>query len=621
MAEESYFNQYVVNPIQNAFTSLTKGEDLSGLPYDAQAAAIAKRQKLAELLMQQGQQQPEVLTYKGIAAQPSVAGGLGKALSQFMGAYMGGKAEEDAAKAKAKEDKAVGDIYTKIFSKTPDTQEAGYYLPQDTANQQKGMTPSMPSRSTSFMDQGDASNVGAYVPGKTTPGHYLNSEEQMAVLLPQMPAHPALKELGNTIMSNFMKQQAADIELKKQLAKFAPLIAGLPESQKATISNLADVDPGSALDVLKDVFKNQFKPAPSITPAEIANLKVRIKDIALRQGTDAAKAAFEGIGNIPGIDPDVFLREVLGGSAPAASLSPTTIGGVPGAVPNPAVGGTAPAGMPNRQIPAQPTAQTQPSGNTPGAMPRTAAPSQGSRPAAKPSAASAEVPLTDPRNPVYRGMAPKNVQENITKLNLERATAAPQVNGQLATLYNLRNTVDNLYTHPALGNILGVFDQFSQTDTKPETINARSLYDQLFSQTAISQLQAMRDASKTGGAVGQVTEAEWDKLSNAALAMNPKQSPEDFKRGLDNYKNTLNQIEDKLRGTYKSTYGGKIDFTPPKYTTYAQAHKPNALKTGGDGNSNKPAKIPTPQTIEEYNALPSGAAYFDTADNKTYRKP
>lgn len=94
---ESSFNEYFVNPIQNAWTSLTKGEDLSGLPYEAQAAALAKRQKLAELLMQQGQQQPEVLTYKGIAAQPSVAGGIGKALSQFMGAYMGGKAGEDEA--------------------------------------------------------------------------------------------------------------------------------------------------------------------------------------------------------------------------------------------------------------------------------------------------------------------------------------------------------------------------------------------------------------------------------------------------------------------------------------------------------------------------------------------
>ena len=259
MADQSFLDQYVVNPVQNAWTSLTKGEDLSGLPYEAQAAALAKRQKLAELLMQQGQQQPEVLTYKGIAAQPSIAGGLGKALSQFMGAYMGGKAEEDAAKAKAKEDKAVGDIYTKIFSKTPDTQEAGYYLPQDTANQQKGMTPSMPSRSTSFMDQGDASNVGAYVPGKTTPGHYLNSEEQMAALLPQMAAHPALKELGNTVLSNSMTERAAVLERQRVL-----------------------------------------------DASEAERKRVLLQERGLTKPTNVSKEAWEAAGNVPGMRTDLF---------------------------------------------------------------------------------------------------------------------------------------------------------------------------------------------------------------------------------------------------------------------------------------------------------------------------
>jgi hypothetical protein len=177
-----------------------------------------------------------------------------------MGAYMGGKAEEDAAKAKAKEDKAVGDIYTKIFSKTPDTQEAGYYLPQDTANKQKGMTPSMPSRSTSFMDQGDASNGGAYVPGKTTPGHYLNSEEQMAALLPQMAAHPALKELGNTVMSNFMKKQESDRQNAKLLAPYAGQMSTLTPEMQA----LAEADPAAFIKTMADISIKKTEPAKQL---------------------------------------------------------------------------------------------------------------------------------------------------------------------------------------------------------------------------------------------------------------------------------------------------------------------------------------------------------------------
>lgn len=291
---------------------------------------------------------------------------------------------------------------------------------------------------------------------------------------------------------------------------------------------------------------------------DVANYGIRYADARLSQN----KAAFEGVGTpgLEGAPPPSALR-----TPGASSVAPTTA------------------------TVAQPAPQAQPSGNVPGAMPRTAAPSQVASPPAKPNAASAEVPLTDPRNPVYRGMAPKNVQENITKLNLERATAVPQVNSQLATLYNLRNTVRDLSTHPSLSKILGIYDQFEIGDTKPGTINARSLYNQLFSQTAISQIQAMRDSSKTGGAVGQVTEGEWDKLSNAALAMSAKQSPEDFKRNLKNYENTLDQIEQKLRGTYKTVYGGKIDFTAPKYTTYAEANAPKAKPS--NAASGKPSSV------------------------------
>ena len=514
MADQSFLDQYVINPVQNAFTSLTKGSDLSGLPYSAQEAALAKRQKMAELLMQQGQQQPEVLTYKGIAAQPSVAGGLGKALSQFMGAYMGGKAEEDLATAKAKEDKAVGDIYTKLFTKTPETSQAAYYLPPD---------------------QKDSADIGQYVPEKTTMGHYPTVDEQMAIVFPEMAQHGQLKDLGQTLIK-------ASIEARNKENKYSTNLVYDKDGQAYQVSETGGPPRPVAGITARDQWSMGMTPNQKAQyDLDAANYGIRYAEAQLAQN----RGAFEGVGT-PG----------MGGITPPSALR------TPGA--SPVAPTTAPA--------TQPTAQAQPSGNVPGAMPRTAAPSQVVRPPTKPSAASAEIPLTDPRNPVYRGMAPKNVQENITKLNLERATAVPQINGQLATLYNLRNTVDNLSTHRGLPNILGVVNQFSQTDTKPETISARSLYDQLFSQTAISQLQAMRDASKTGGAVGQVTEAEWDKLSNAALAMNPKQSPEDFKTALANYKNTLNQIEDKLRGTYKSTYGGNIDFTPPKYKTYEQSH-------------------------------------------------
>ena len=594
--------------------SLTKDDD-----YESRKAAIARQEKLAEMLSQMGAQEQAVSTAGGITAPMSGMGALARGLTSFGGSYLSGKAAADAAALK-KAEKA--DAISQL--------SALYHLPDTTGLAQS----TEPAGTTSTPYSFDVPTLPGQKPSGQTVTANLNMPNLPGVTTATIPGAARPYEDQQRMLDKL------DLSDNPYIAKMATGARGRIEAERernqpkivaAGANGMININPNSSTygktfavpagdeystNLVYDkngqayqVSKTGGPPRPvtgitardqwsmGMTPNQIAQYNL---DVA-KYGIEYANAqlgqnrgAFEGV-DTPG----------MGGITPPSALRG------PGASP------VAPATAPITQ----PTIPAQPRGNAPGAMPRTAAPSQIVRPPTKPTAASAEVPLTDPRNPVYRGMAPKNVQENITKLNLERATAVPQVNGQLATLYNLRNTVDNLSTHPALGNILGVLDQFETTDVTPETTNARGLYNQLFSQTAISQLQAMRDASKTGGAVGQVTEAEWDKLSNTAFAMNPKQSPEDFKIGLANYKNTLNQIEDKLRGTYKSTYGGKIDFTPPKYTTYAQAHKSNALKTGGVGNSNKPAKIPTPQTIEEYNALPPGAAYFDTEDNKTYRKP
>ncbi|NBW11889.1 MAG: hypothetical protein EBR82_28035 [Caulobacteraceae bacterium] len=202
MADQSFLDQ-VVNPIQNAFTSLTKGSDLSGLPYEAQAAALARRQKLAEMLMQQGQAQPEVMSYKGIAAQPSVAGGLGRALSQFMGAYMGGKAEEDLATAKAKEAKDVSDIFAGLADR-PDVKTEGYYLP--TEQPSKTMPIGMPRGASSFMPEGEATNMGTYVPGTVTPGQHLSRSEKTNRIMAAMAAHPSMAALAPMYVQNMQNE-------------------------------------------------------------------------------------------------------------------------------------------------------------------------------------------------------------------------------------------------------------------------------------------------------------------------------------------------------------------------------------------------------------------------------
>lgn len=52
----------------------------------------------------------------------------------------------------------------------------------------------------------------------------------------------------------------------------------------------------------------------------------------------------------------------------------------------------------------------------------------------------------------------------------------------------------------------------------------------------------MRRESKTGGALGSVTEKETEMLANAAGALDPSAGPVRYKEALDNYELTLLRI-------------------------------------------------------------------------------
>ena len=61
-------------------------------------------------------------------------------------------------------------------------------------------------------------------------------------------------------------------------------------------------------------------------------------------------------------------------------------------------------------------------------------------------------------------------------------------------------------------------------------------------EAAFSTLQAMREASKTGGALGQVSDKEIELLKNARGALSRSQSKEQFIQNLKRYKETYNNI-------------------------------------------------------------------------------
>jgi hypothetical protein len=94
--------------------SFTKDDD-----YSSRKAAIARQEKLAEMLSQMGAQEQAVSTAGGIAAPISGMGALARGLTSFGGAYMSGKAARDAAALDKGEKASVEAERARIFGMTP----------------------------------------------------------------------------------------------------------------------------------------------------------------------------------------------------------------------------------------------------------------------------------------------------------------------------------------------------------------------------------------------------------------------------------------------------------------------------------------------------------------------
>lgn len=79
---------------------------------------------------------------------------------------------------------------------------------------------------------------------------------------------------------------------------------------------------------------------------------------------------------------------------------------------------------------------------------------------------------------------------------------------------------------------------------------------------AFSTLQNMRDNSKSGGALGQVSERELGLLSAAKAALSTSQSPEQFKENLRRYQMVRRQAMMNTAKAYQEDYGQRAPWLP-----------------------------------------------------------
>jgi hypothetical protein len=155
-----------------------------------------------------------------------------------------------------------------------------------------------------------------------------------------------------------------------------------------------------------------------------------------------------------------------------------------------------------------------------------------------------------PGGPASPSLAPKDIQK--------REAAYPQatqsVNGFEAKSDLFIKELEKLRDDPGLEKITGPI--FGRTPSvSREGSRAQSTYDKIFAKGGFQALQDMREMSKTGGALGNVSNEEGRRLEKSVVGgLDRTQNIADVKQGIDDLIAEIRGSKARVREAYDSTY-------------------------------------------------------------------
>ena len=155
------------------------------------------------------------------------------------------------------------------------------------------------------------------------------------------------------------------------------------------------------------------------------------------------------------------------------------------------------------------------------------------------------------------GLAPKEIQKR--EAALPQATAAVRGHESKSDLF-IRD-LKKLRDDPGLDNITGaVFGRTGSVSAAGS--RAQALYDKVVAKGGFQALQDLRDASKTGGALGNVSNQEGKQLTASFAAIDRRQSAADVRAAIDQAIADIEGSKVRMREAYDSTYDYKQGRSP-----------------------------------------------------------
>jgi hypothetical protein len=191
-----------------------------------------------------------------------------------------------------------------------------------------------------------------------------------------------------------------------------------------------------------------------------------------------------------------------------------------------------------------------------------------SRPPVQPQPPQPPVSVVDPNTgkpvlvsreeAISRRMTPAVAQEGLPPKEIQaRESKYPQAT---AAIKSLESSTDRLVTdleklakHPGLSGISGLVYGRTPAITK-DARAAQALYDSIIARGGFQELQNMRAASPTGGALGSISNQEGQYLRDAFAPINRTQDTADLKNALQNAANAARGSKQRMREAYDLTY-------------------------------------------------------------------
>jgi hypothetical protein len=144
----------------------------------------------------------------------------------------------------------------------------------------------------------------------------------------------------------------------------------------------------------------------------------------------------------------------------------------------------------------------------------------------------------------------------------KREASYPQATSAISSFENKADSfvkdIEKLRDSPGLSEITG----FAAGRIPGVTANGRAaqaLYDKIVAKGGFQALQDLRDASKTGGALGNVSNQEGKQLTASFAAIDRRQDAKDVKAALDQAIGDIQGSKTRLREAYDMTYSYKAE--------------------------------------------------------------